>query len=66
MRYFNYIAKTDMLISDTLRGGAFFHLGELFLMKKNYNKARECFKECLLRIPQHVKANNYICEKKQL
>ena len=60
--YFRYIAQSDVLISDGLRGGAYFHLGELMLKQRRRNIARQYFQECLLRIPDHNKACEYLSQ----
>ncbi|MBN2319623.1 MAG: tetratricopeptide repeat protein [Acidobacteria bacterium] len=42
--------------SESVRAGAFFHLGELALRQKDSSRARDYLKKCLELNPQHRKA----------
>ncbi|MFC1809211.1 glycosyltransferase [Candidatus Omnitrophota bacterium] len=55
-QYFYFIAKSPYFIPDSIRGGAYFHLGEILLNESRNTKAQQFFNECLKRIPEHKKA----------
>jgi len=46
--------------SGMLHAGILFHLGELFLIKKETKKATKHFNECLRLCPDHAKARKYL------
>ena len=53
---FDFITQTKDLIADAIRGGAFYHLGEIYMSLKEKEKARSSFDSCLQQIPDHGKA----------
>ncbi len=54
----------DKLLKESenygLQGKAFFHLGEIEIKKGRIKKGIALLKKCLVKIPQHKKANEYI------
>lgn len=59
VKYFNMLINREHVLKEH-RGGAYFHLGEIFFNQKLYKEAKECFIQCNLLMPQHKKALSYI------
>ncbi|MGE5343230.1 MAG: tetratricopeptide repeat protein [Candidatus Omnitrophota bacterium] len=57
-RWFNKLIAGFPLY--TLLGGAYFHLGELYLADRESTRAREMFDQCLAVLPGHGKAREYL------
>ncbi len=51
--------------NNTLKSGAYFHLGEIKLSEGNKNKALEYFRKCMEYNPNHKKAREYLDNEKQ-
>lgn len=51
------VARTH---DNHVRGGAYFHLGELMLARTDMEQARQYFSACFGLIPQHAKAREYV------
>lgn len=54
--------KGDVEIS--IRAGVYFHLGEIFSRKKQYQKAKKYFIHCIQLNPDHRKAREYLSQLK--
>jgi len=57
-KWFNKLIRNTK--DNSLKGGAYFHLGEIELWEGNRKKAIQFFKECLIFMPEHKKAKFYI------
>lgn len=57
---FGQIIKTPLVISDSLRGGAYFHLGEIYYAEGRQHIACDLFQKCIIRNPSHRKALEYL------
>lgn len=57
-RWFGKLIKQFPLY--TMLAGAHFHLGELYLLDKDFTNARKMFKRCISVLPEHIKAREYL------
>ena len=59
-KLFNKIVSLKHKEDHGMKGGAFFHLGEINVKRGNKKIAERCFKKCLSHIPSHQKAKENI------
>lgn len=59
---FRFIIKSDQhfVLKDTYKGGACYHVGEMLFHDRSFSEALPYFKQCLLWIPDHKKADSYL------
>lgn len=57
-KWFHKLLKSKL--SSNLKGGIYFHLGEIDFIQSDASSALKSFKNCLKYIPNHSKALNYL------
>lgn len=57
-RYFETLLNEERKVADSMRGGAYYHLGEIEYLRGNTAGSLKHLKNCLTLVPNHGKASS--------